>query len=57
MLMAGYLPKEGRLTGLSKLARVVETVARRPQLQERLTTTIADSLVETLDPYGRHRGH
>lgn len=48
----GYLPKEGRLTGLSKLARVVETVARRPQLQERLTTTIADSLMETLDPYG-----
>lgn len=48
----GYLPKEGRLTGLSKLARVVETLARRPQLQERLTTSIADSLVETLDPYG-----
>lgn len=48
----GYLPKEGRLTGLSKLARVVETLARRPQLQERLTTSIADSLVDTLDPYG-----
>ena len=48
----GYLPKGGRLTGLSKLARVVDTVAKRPQLQERLTATIADSLVETLKPYG-----
>lgn len=47
-----YLPKEGRLTGLSKLARVVETIARRPQLQERLTTSIADTLVEKLQPYG-----
>jgi len=48
----GYLPKEGRLTGLSKLARVVDTVAKRPQLQERLTATIADSLINTLKPYG-----
>lgn len=48
----GYLPKDGKLTGLSKLARVVETVAKRPQLQERLTTTIADTLVEKLNPYG-----
>lgn len=48
----GYIPKGGRLTGLSKLARVVDTVAKRPQLQERLTATVADSIVEKLDPYG-----
>lgn len=48
----GYIPKAGRLTGLSKLARVVETVAKRPQLQERLTSTIADTLVEKLAPHG-----
>ncbi|TJX15678.1 GTP cyclohydrolase I FolE [Tissierella creatinini] len=48
----GYLPRDGRLTGLSKLARVVDTVAKRPQLQERLTSTVADAIVEKLDPYG-----
>ncbi|QXM07179.1 GTP cyclohydrolase I FolE [Crassaminicella indica] len=48
----GYLPKNGKLTGLSKLARVVETISKRPQLQERLTTSIADALVEKLEPYG-----
>lgn len=48
----GYIPKNGRLTGLSKLARVVETVARRPQLQERITSTVADTMVEKLEPYG-----
>lgn len=48
----GYLPKNGKLTGLSKLARVVETVAKRPQLQERLTSTVADTILKTLDPYG-----
>jgi len=48
----GYIPEGGKLTGLSKLARVVETVARRPQLQERLTSTIADIIMEKLDPYG-----
>lgn len=47
-----YLPKSGRLTGLSKLARVVETVSRRPQLQERLTATVADAIVRKLEPYG-----
>ncbi|WP_019230018.1 GTP cyclohydrolase I FolE [Sedimentibacter sp. B4] len=47
-----YLPKNGRLTGLSKLARVVETVAKRPQLQERITSTVADTIMEKLDPYG-----
>ncbi|TCO74399.1 GTP cyclohydrolase I FolE [Marinisporobacter balticus] len=48
----GYLPRNGKLTGLSKLARVVETVARRPQLQERLTACVAEALVEQLAPYG-----
>lgn len=48
----GYLPKNGKLTGLSKLARVVDTVAKRPQLQERLTATIAETLMEKLDPHG-----
>lgn len=47
-----YLPKNGKLTGLSKLARVVETVAKRPQLQERITATIADTLMKKLEPYG-----
>ncbi|SHJ01889.1 GTP cyclohydrolase I FolE [Parasporobacterium paucivorans] len=48
----GYLPKDGKLTGLSKLARVVETVAKRPQLQERLTASVADAIQNTLEPYG-----
>ncbi|WP_047152630.1 GTP cyclohydrolase I FolE [Aneurinibacillus tyrosinisolvens] len=48
----GYIPKGGRVTGLSKLARAVEAVARRPQLQERITATVADAIVETLDPHG-----
>jgi GTP cyclohydrolase I len=47
-----YIPKNGRLTGLSKLARVDETVAKRPQLQERITATVADTLMKKLDPYG-----
>jgi GTP cyclohydrolase I len=47
-----YLPKHGKLTGLSKLARVVETVAKRPQLQERITATIADAMMKKLEPYG-----
>ncbi|MCC5911802.1 MAG: GTP cyclohydrolase I FolE [Clostridiaceae bacterium] len=48
----GYIPKDGKLTGLSKLARVVDTVARRPQLQERLTSTVADTIAEMLQPHG-----
>ena len=47
-----YIPKEGRLTGLSKLARVVETIAKRPQLQERIAKETADIIMEELRPYG-----
>jgi GTP cyclohydrolase I len=49
----GYIPAEtGKITGLSKLARLVEVFARRPQVQERLTTQIADSLVGILEARG-----
>jgi GTP cyclohydrolase IA len=48
-----YIPNEqGQITGLSKLARVVDTLARRPQVQERLTTQIADAIEGALDPRG-----
>ncbi|MBO0693452.1 MAG: GTP cyclohydrolase I FolE [Acidimicrobiaceae bacterium] len=48
-----YIPNaDGRITGLSKLARLVEGYARRPQVQERLTTQVADTLVQMLDPRG-----
>ena len=49
----GYIPGEsGRITGISKLARVVDLYARRPQVQERLTSQIADAMVEILDAAG-----
>lgn len=49
----GYIPGEdGRITGLSKLARLVDVYARRPQVQERLTSQVADALVEVLQPRG-----
>src|SRR5690606_12993702 len=47
-----YIPDKGRVTGLSKLARVVEGAARRPQMQERLTSAVADTLMERLKPKG-----
>ncbi|MCQ4046438.1 GTP cyclohydrolase I FolE [Streptantibioticus rubrisoli] len=49
----GYIPAtSGKITGLSKLARLVDVFARRPQVQERLTTQIADSLMDILEPRG-----
>ena len=49
----GYIPNEnGRITGLSKLARLVDVFAKRPQVQERLTTQVADSLMRILEPRG-----
>ncbi len=47
-----YIPRQGKITGLSKLARVVEGFAKRPQLQERMTSQIADSIMDALDPLG-----
>lgn len=47
----GYIPN-GRVVGLSKLARAVEILARRPQLQERLSTQLADAVMRTLEPQG-----
>lgn len=47
-----YIPSDGRVIGLSKLARIVDCFARRPQLQERLTSQVADFLYENLQPMG-----
>jgi GTP cyclohydrolase I len=47
----GYIPN-GRVVGLSKLARALEILARRPQLQERLTSQLADAVMETMEPAG-----
>jgi GTP cyclohydrolase IA len=53
MAHVGYIPGlDGRVTGLSKLARLVEVYARRPQVQERMTAQIADALQEVLKPRG-----
>ena len=49
----GYIPaKDGRICGISKLARLVDAYAKRPQVQERLTMQVADRLVEELNPQG-----
>jgi GTP cyclohydrolase I len=49
----GYIPNEkGQITGLSKLARLVDVYARRPQVQERMTSQIADALMSVLEPRG-----
>ena len=49
----GYIPShDGRITGLSKLGRLVDVFARRPQVQERMTTQIADALMRILEPRG-----
>jgi len=47
-----YIPRQGRVTGLSKLARVVDALAKRPQVQERLTTQIAEIIMSKLKPQG-----
>lgn len=47
-----YIPKQGRVTGLSKLARVVDILSLRPQVQERLTTQVADIIMSKLKPLG-----
>ncbi len=49
----GYIPNvDGKITGLSKIARLVDVYARRPQVQERLTTQVADSMMSILKPQG-----
>jgi GTP cyclohydrolase I len=49
----GYIPnKEGRVVGASKLARVVEIVSKRPQIQERMTSAIADAIMDAISPDG-----
>lgn len=47
-----YIPQDGRILGLSKIARIVDVMSRKPQLQERLTSQIADTLVKAVQPLG-----
>ncbi|MEQ2129781.1 GTP cyclohydrolase I FolE [Caldanaerobacter subterraneus] len=47
-----YLPRKGRILGLSKVARIVDVLSKRPQLQERLTSEIADTIMEAVNPLG-----
>ncbi len=47
-----YIPRKGKIMGLSKLARIVDTIAKKPQLQERLTSEVANVLMDCIDPIG-----
>ncbi len=47
-----YIPKKGKILGLSKIARVVDLIAKKPQLQERLTSQVADVIMKSIDPIG-----
>ncbi|HAL74601.1 MAG TPA: GTP cyclohydrolase I FolE, partial [Clostridiales bacterium] len=47
-----YIPQDGRILGLSKIARIVDVMSRKPQLQERLTSQIADTLIKAVQPLG-----
>lgn len=47
-----YIPRRGKVMGLSKLARIVDTIAKKPQLQERLTTEVANVIMDAIDPLG-----
>jgi GTP cyclohydrolase I len=47
-----YIPKDGRILGLSKIARIVDMMSKKPQLQERLTSQIADTIVKAVAPLG-----
>jgi GTP cyclohydrolase I len=47
-----YIPRKGKIMGLSKLARIVDTLAKKPQLQERLTSEVANVIMEAIDPMG-----
>ena len=47
-----YIPRDGKVMGLSKIARITDTIAKKPQLQERLCSEIADLLVKTINPVG-----
>jgi GTP cyclohydrolase I len=47
-----YIPKDGKILGLSKIARIVETISRKPQLQERLTREISDTISQAVAPLG-----
>lgn len=47
-----YIPKKGKILGLSKVARIVDTIAKKPQLQERLTSQVADVVMEAISPLG-----
>lgn len=47
-----YIPKDGRVTGIGNFAKALEVVAKRPQIQERMTSTLANTIDETVDPIG-----